>query len=128
MKASELMIGRFYSASAEFKGSIEARLNFNGEQREFLMTKEILILILQLDLEKWVKPIPITEEWLLQFGFIEDRKWKNLWFKDGLGLWWYSEHQSVMLHKCKSDKIDYRYVHQLQNLFYTITGEELQPK
>ena len=74
-----------------------------------------------------VKPIPLTEEWLLRFGFIEcsdngelkgnDRFFINSKLKGSIGL---------------SPKFTYSltgtrlyYVHQLQNLYYALTGEEL---
>lgn len=70
------------------------------------------------------KPIPLTEEWLLKFGFEE--------YMDGLRLnsivirlekselWYVSKHNIVL------NKI--RYVHQLQNLYFALTGEELTVK
>ena len=87
------------------------------------------------------KPIPLTEEWLLKFGFIleKDLVWlredekeyqvyrKNISIIDIKGsyyLWigieeddWYSFEWT---------KIEY--VHQLQNLFFALTNTELEIK
>lgn len=80
-----------------------------------------------------VKPIPLTEEWLLKFGFkkvndnfitIESHHYenKNCWIyliADGfeLELNTLSERNNL----CRT----YKYVHQLQNLYFALTGEEL---
>ena len=71
---------------------------------------------------KDVKPIPITEEWLLKFGFVkEDDNYElkqvrinlnNQTTKIGAG--WIG----IDINHCK-------HVHQLQNLYFALTGEEL---
>lgn len=135
MKANELIIGRYYSASAEFKGSIEAKLNYNGEQRVFLLTKENLILILQLDLEKWVNPIPLTEEWLEKLGFKKNQQRVGtagaecVPFDYTVDGW----HRSDIVIKdfqlaYPIFNVELQYVHQLQNLYFALTGEELTIK
>ena len=91
---------------------------------------------------KEFSPIPLTEDWLVRFGFRQskgkyganfhimedngyivmftvehwtdcedDSKWKNHWHVGGL---------------LKGNKL--QYVHQLQNLYFALTGEELQLK
>lgn len=69
------------------------------------------------------KPIPLTEEWLLKFGFEVDwiishkETYFNL-FQKGEEFFYSSDmhhHSSVGI----------KYVNQLQNLYYAITGEEL---
>lgn len=73
-----------------------------------------------------IKPIPLTEEWLLKFGFIED---EDGWHHDGSGYHFglrkiYGEF--VYFHSngtpCSQD---INQVHKLQNLFFAINGEEL---
>lgn len=71
------------------------------------------------------KPIPLTEEWLLKFGFSEKLgNWELPNFRfhinkpmnfDGF---LFCEGYSVT-----TDKI--QFVHQLQNLYFALTGEEL---
>lgn len=74
--------------------------------------------------------IPLTEEWILKFGFYKG-KYKNvknnhwcynvlLYDKDGINIV-SSDEQIIFLSKCK-------YAHQLQNLSYCLTGEELELK
>lgn len=74
-----------------------------------------------------IKPIPLTEEWLLKFGldkgnkiideyyyFNIDIKSNKAYINDGEGY----EGADVLA------KINY--VHQLQNLYYALTGQELK--
>lgn len=76
------------------------------------------------------KPIPLTEEWLLKFGFKNhlDTIWIHWSKESGLfeistrlpqgsyGLW------------INGTMGCFEYVHQLQNLFFALTGEELTIK
>jgi hypothetical protein len=79
------------------------------------------------------KPIPLTEEWLKKFG-IEYEKDIDYFFisfeladgdielisnTDELGTYWFS-------HQISTLKI--RYCHQLQNLYFCLSGEELTIK
>jgi hypothetical protein len=71
-----------------------------------------------------IKPIPLTEEWLLKFGFEFDEEYNSYSLKmlsvyDGKNgfssdLFW--------------DGLDIETVHQLQNLYFALTNEELTIK
>lgn len=76
------------------------------------------------------KPIPLTEEWLLKFGF-EKTEWdNNNSFRKMIG----NNDYTIVFYSngiCEisdiiTKKIDY--VHQLQNLYFALTGEELTLK
>ena len=85
-----------------------------------------------------LKPIPLTEEWLLRFGFEEHETVKCLYSKrvgnfeihltiegsDLLDI----ELSSTNISGAYPDKNLFKYVHQLQNLYYCLTGEELTIK
>lgn len=72
-------------------------------------------------------PIPLTEEWLLKFGFqnpahswICDKFHLTEW--DNYPLNWcvaFNKNGAIIIDKLK-------HVHQLQNLFFCLTGEELK--
>ena len=70
-------------------------------------------------------PIPITYNRLPRFGF----RFNKLEFNDNI-LWWINNR----MYLCNSGNIDkntailtnVRFVHQLQNLYFDLTGEELQ--
>jgi len=71
------------------------------------------------------KPIPLTEEWLLKFGFEKKGKriskgWFYLWDENGIVVFALAEMQDYT-----GCYLKIKYVHQLQNLYYALTGEEL---
>jgi hypothetical protein len=76
-----------------------------------------------------VKPIPLTEEWLLKFGF-EKSKVSSQFDKEKLTI-----QVSNELERHKKGRVYFnswaileesiKYVHQLQNLYFALTGEEL---
>jgi hypothetical protein len=78
----------------------------------------------QIDEGEEVKPIPLTEEWLEKFGF----EYSDL--NGDSGLWKIPPFQ--IYGKYNQFLYDYRldvnYVHQLQNLYFALTGEELTIK
>ena len=89
-------------------------------------------------IEENTKPIPLTEEWLLKFGFIKSynsfgdtfhiMNKDNItsdfdveYWSKGNGKWrnsWYIK-QTIK-------PFNIKYVHQLQNLFFALTGKELE--
>lgn len=74
---------------------------------------------------EFIKPIPLTEEWMLKFGFEKDGDYFSL------GNFHY--HLPSCLFYSGNDHVSggnadaiIKYVHQLQNLYFALTGEELQ--
>jgi len=69
-----------------------------------------------------VKPIPLTEEWLLKFGF----EYSDL--NGDSGLWKIPPFQIYGKYNqfIYDYRLDVNYVHQLQNLYFALTYEELQ--
>lgn len=72
-------------------------------------------------------PIPLTEEWLLKFGF-EFTDWLGSWdLKDGnFGL--VKTHNEKFVLENHSISPEIQYVNQLQNLYFALTGSELEIK
>ena len=72
--------------------------------------------------------IPITEEWLLKFGFegkcrIEISKAPQRWLSWSYGNdFWIENRDEETMHEIENIK----YVHQLQNLYFCLCGEELK--
>ncbi len=64
------------------------------------------------------KPIPLTEEWLLKFGFLN---FGNRWSNNQLSLDIIQSNGYYMANVTQEIK----YVHQLQNLYFVLTYEEL---
>lgn len=69
-----------------------------------------------------VRPIPITKDWLLSLGFIENTE-KSLLFKNEINFQFNDE--GYFGCQIGSLQININYIHNLQNLFFVITGEEL---
>lgn len=152
MKATELRIGNVYN-SVKFRTAVECELTDLAElcHRSDGAYNDPPI-------DEMFEPIPLTELWLLRFGF---EKWGNEPFTphenhliyclsnaiDGtsdfkvyLSESWYGAKEltpeEILKHTEKhwGIKIDYdilyfyyelKYVHQLQNLYFSLTGEEL---
>ena len=71
------------------------------------------------------KPIPLTEEWLLKFGFLKCDNgsfYISFWGRD----YYYNDCTLTMRGVNIQSKIEY--VHQLQNLYFALTNEELTLK
>jgi hypothetical protein len=77
-----------------------------------------------------IEPIPLTEEWLLKFGFVIGSL-KNCYFK----AWGKNGVESIVYEYHYKGGFEYElgthtfkvieYVHQLQNLYFALTGNEL---
>ena len=76
------------------------------------------------------KPIPLTEEWLLKFGFgYRDSISYSGWYSPihaGRSIRIYKD--GVWGYKYAYSEVSLVYVHQLQNLYFALIGEELEIK
>lgn len=70
------------------------------------------------------KPIPLTEEWLVNFGFYERE------FSFDKGSFYLTKRIGEKAYLYQETKSPFRveFVHQLQNLYFALTGEELTLK
>ena len=75
-----------------------------------------------------IKPILLTEEWLLKFGGIHETG--GMYFFGNVGILHYRRENefSLMNYNYKKGQIytTIKYVHQLQNLYFALTGKELE--
>lgn len=69
-----------------------------------------------------LKPIPLTEEWLVKFGLNNYPNRKNFY---NLGEYSILLTTETTLFYIGRNIIKIKYVHQLQNLYFALTGEEL---
>jgi hypothetical protein len=75
-----------------------------------------------------VKPILLTEEWLLKFGFEKVNRDVPAYEKENLIVEWLFERWTGRLYMDVYNSIqiiELKSVHQLQNLYFVLTGEEL---
>ena len=112
MEASELRIGNFVKY-----------LTLNGNS-EILANGIYLFELGELELHE----IPLTEEWVLKFGGIHETG--GMYFFGNVGILHYRRENefSLMNYNYKKGQIytTIKYVHQLQNLYFALTGKELE--
>jgi hypothetical protein len=123
LKATDLRIGNWL----EYNGCFGTVLGIHGpwpRKEERYSEKWLIDLSIRgilTDTIESMLPIPFTREWLLNWGFkdagIIGRDYRKgdfrIWFEDGtVNLWHY-------------DQYELQYVHQLQNLYSTLTKQEL---
>lgn len=86
-----------------------------------------------------IEPIPLTEEWLLRFGFEKRVLTTQIGvfneysiYHDAFNLasieWLDEEKSAYLCFEGTQCGIDIKYVHQLQNLYFALTGKELEFK
>jgi hypothetical protein len=118
MKANELRIGNLVFADlyGEKPILVESICSIN-EDIFNSTTGEIPISSL--------KPIPLTEEWLLKFGFVNNfLTTKGILFEIGhVGSDFVNNEITLRINQVLSLKI--HHVHQLQNLYFALTNQEL---
>jgi hypothetical protein len=114
MKASELRIGNYFKHSL-FEDYLEIQ---SISESGLCSAKEVNG---GFEIEH-TNPIPLTEEWLLKFGFETNdvRYWQISAFRlhiNRYGEW---------IFKVETFEQEIKYVHQLQNLYFDLVGEELK--
>lgn len=81
-----------------------------------------------------ISAIPLIEEWLIKFGFNRQENSKTLFIQVGNGLYIENEDGEISITPATwrgttvTPLAEIKYVHQLQNLFFALTGEELTIK
>ena len=71
-----------------------------------------------------IDPIALTEEWLLKFGFEKDSRNESYWFFLNK-IFIYVGINDLYYYDYDEGEINIQYVHQLQNLYFALTGNEL---
>ena len=119
IKANELRIGNLVNADYLCKvvGIDElgaSLIDVNGDESSIVYLTD-----------ENIDPIPITEEWLLKFGFEGSNgyylcpKWYKFRFQKNSII----KFKGLIFNNKKVNQLIY--IHQLQNLYFAITGEEL---
>lgn len=114
MKTNELRIGSYY--------------NYDGDSIK--LDGSTLASYLQNDMDLYLEPIPLTEEWLLKFRFYysdDENEFLELQLMHKTKLYAdNSNNFSTAVLRIKENEIKIKYVHQLQNLYFVLTNEELR--
>lgn len=132
MKANELRLGNWIESDHtrwEKKKWIKSRVQFQINERQFLNC---------FSGQDKFDFIPLTEKWLLKFGYLKDRKYTGTagvekiefetclygWSIDG-DLFHIVIEGGKFYAVIVVVKIELPYVHSLQNLYFALTGKEL---
>ena len=110
MKANELRIGNWvnFNHNGVDWGDVKINSNFfkHYEQEEYEN-----------------KPIPLTEEWLLKFGFEKAKEGDYT-----MGVYTVFIREYISISNYHGYIADIKHVHQLQNLYFALTNTELEIK
>lgn len=125
MKANELRIGNIVS----YRGETECEVTSVGSNGfESIKLDKYCNVYGSDDVFEYLG-VPLTEKWLLKLGFKEASSlmWDGVEFeKEYLGNKFTVDVEMYVYNGCWTQKI--KYVHQLQNLYFALTGEELTIK
>jgi hypothetical protein len=140
MRATELRIGNYvYGINRRSEIHLPDTIPLKVLQIELFNTEVLPLDQNPATVEKWFKitnedlsPILLTEEWLKKFGFFE--KYKSVhsqWSLNGFAVQQTSD-QDDDGNTIPQEEVFYyewnfevKHVHQLQNLYFALTGEEL---
>ena len=116
MKATELRIGNY--------------IDYTTEREIVTMQTTYEYIRLIHNGNKNFKPIPLTEEWLLKFGFVKefnaDENSDSFYLKDCDDSFYIDYDNSWYIGATSYGYLKgIHYVHQLQNLYFALTNEEL---
>ena len=77
--------------------------------------------------ETGIQSIPLTEGWLLKFGFVKginEYSGQECIFTNKINI--YFDEDVASLYKYNDCRVYINHVHSLQNLYFALTGEELE--
>lgn len=133
MKTTELRIGNLVTDSSGFICEIKeirsgtVKVKYHSDKDRYCIKSLCEIF-----------PVKLTEEWLIKFGFDKDSQNKYRLYSENCGLIGICEHKELYTNKhlsfffniggsysVSSIDIQIKHVHQLQNLYFALTGEEL---
>lgn len=136
MKANELRIGNWVNHKVDWSYRSENKKKpfyFQWNENDWNALGECALFL------ESVEPIPITEDWLVKFGFtkekssdfgdIELHKFISgseyiVWYQDGsvaIG----GSKEETFKGLCFCSNQIFQHIHQMQNLYFALTGEEL---
>jgi hypothetical protein len=124
LKANELRIGNFVLDDTSDNVMIVSRIE-NKDYTEWNSGDKYNIYCLKFGTKGYYegnfKPIPLTKEWLKKFGFKKERG-------ESYKLGKYQLYYLLYYEGYKVGELTIKYVHQLQNIYFASSGEELTIK
>ena len=134
MKASELRIGNYVNVPNYEQCPFRIDAFEHCSEKFIKVAQEVKLNGFEVHPITWygdnLQPIPLTVEWLLKFGFEKSGLWTYVIELQGnLKLVYYLGEKGWSIgFKSYSDFSNLYYVHQLQNLYFALIGEELTIK
>ena len=134
MKASELRIGNYVNVPNYEQCPFRIDAFEHCSEKFIKVAQEVKLNGFEVHPITWygdnLQPIPLTVEWLLKFGFEKSGLWTYVIELQGnLKLVYYLGEKGWSIgFKSYSDFSNLYYVHQLQNLYFALTGKELTIK
>lgn len=113
MKANELRIGNFVN---------KITTSDNDTDLTIVNAEDIFNVSADID---FYGPILLTEKWLLKFGLVEIGNNFSFW-QNSIYSIEKTKNKWQILYQSNDIMLTIKYVHQLQNLYYALTGEELE--
>jgi hypothetical protein len=101
--------------------------NYLSDGKEVFKVEKAFFTLLELNMQ-FCKPIPLTEEWLLRFGFVESQDIDTVFGLKLNDFWYINEFQIRNKFNAILLDVELKYVHQLQNLYFALTNKELTLK
>jgi hypothetical protein len=144
MKAEDLRVGNYL----DYHGTTIHVMSITKRYCDFGYFQDSIGFMREFDRDDFPNPVPLTEEWLLKFGFALCPACKDFerlkmpyYAKEGV-LLFFNEHRTTYelsdyyigfgeMRGGEYSAVAFRwieYVHQLQNLYFALTGEELTIK
>lgn len=120
IQSSELRIGNYIDF--ECSNTVESFHCSEGKITA-IHTDHVYVNTIKVPRLGMLKTIPLTEEWLLKCGF---NKISINYEKRGIAIWYSSQSRSYVFRYGHQSETIIEYVHQLQNLYFALTGEELE--
>lgn len=124
MKAEELRIGNF--VGLDLKDFPDNYFEMYEVAEKASSLKEFGTLDIHYFDADLMEGIPLTKEWLIKFGFIKPNYSSIAEFYMGELELYYLTKDECYQFESKNIVVDLYFVHQLQNLYFTLFGEELK--
>ena len=131
MKTEELRIGNYVKETVDNKAvTIASIIQVERDIFDFEVKDSDGIFI---DVGDQIEPIPLTEEWLIKFGFeiyCDSSNYLSI-YVENIGILYWSINEDLLrievLSRRNTSKLfkHVKSVHQLQNLYFALTGKEL---
>lgn len=130
MTAQELRIGNYINALDDYDQAIASQVMALSDGVADIDEHGNRVLFYTLNGEYApeqcsIEGINITEEWIKRLGFEEDSIIEKRFNKDDYQVYFFKDDDYIYLRQVGSTIAKIKYIHQLQNLYFALTGNEL---